>query len=107
MYPPKSLSDVRNISGLFNFDKVMEKLLAQLIISNIGDKMDLSQYGNQRGTFIQHYLISMIHRILTVVYNNSEGDIFAVVANMIDWNNAFPRQCPQLGIESFIKNGVR
>ena len=31
----------------------------------------------------------------------------AVIANMIDWNNAFPRQCPKLGIESFIKNGVR
>ena len=26
---------------------------------------------------------------------------------MIDWNNAFPRQCPKLGVESFLKNGVR
>jgi hypothetical protein len=49
----------------------------------------------------------MIHRILTVLDNNSRKDIFAVVANMIDWNNAFPRQCPKLGVESFIKNGVR
>ena len=39
--------------------------------------------------------------------NNSKGDVFAVVANLIDWNNAFPRQCPKLGIESFIENGVR
>ena len=49
----------------------------------------------------------MIHRILTVLDNNSRKDIFAVVANLIDWNNAFPRQCPKLGVESFIKNGVR
>jgi len=42
-----------------------------------------------------------------VLDNNSRREIFAVVANMIDWNNAFPRQCPKLGIESFIKNGVR
>ena len=30
-----------------------------------------------------------------------------MVASLIDWNNAFPRQCPKLGIESFIENGVR
>ena len=49
----------------------------------------------------------MLHRILSVLDNNSKGDTFAVVANLIDWNNAFPRQCPKLGIESFIHNGVR
>ena len=69
--------------------------------------MDLSQYGNQRGISIQHYLIKMVHRILTVFDNNSRRDIFAVVASLIDWNNAFPRQCPTLGIKSFIQNGVR
>ena len=31
----------------------------------------------------------------------------AVIVNLIDWENAFPRQCPKLGIESFVKNGVR
>ena len=49
----------------------------------------------------------MIQRILTELDNNSKRDIFAVVANMIDWKDAFPRQCPKLGIQSFIKNGVR
>ena len=49
----------------------------------------------------------MIHRILTALDNNSGGETFAVIANLIDWNNAFPRQCPKLGIESFIQNGVR
>ena len=48
----------------------------------------------------------MLHRILLVLDNNSKGEIFAVVANFVDWNNAFPRQCPKLGIESFMKNGV-
>ena len=71
------------------------------------DKMDPSQYGNQKGLSIQHYLIRMIHRILGSLDNNSKGDTFAVIANLIDWNNAFPRQCPKLGIDSFIENGVR
>ena len=70
-------------------------------------KLDPAQFGNQKGVSIQHYLIQMLHRILSVLDNNSKGDVFAVVANMIDWNNAFPRQCPKLGVESFMKNGVR
>ena len=106
-YPPTAVSQLRNISGLLNFDKIMEKLIAQLMISDMEASMDPAQFGNQKGTSIQHYLIKMIHRILTVLDNNSRKDIFAVVANMIDWNNAFPRQCPKLGVESFLKNGVR
>ena len=61
----------------------------------------------QKGTSIQHYLLKMIHRILGALDNNSKGDTFAVLATLIDWNSAFPRQCPKLGIESFIQNGVR
>ena len=30
-----------------------------------------------------------------------------MVAHMIDWDSAFVRQCPKLGVESFQKNGVR
>ena len=39
--------------------------------------------------------------------NNSKGDIFAAIAAFIDWKQAFNRQDPRLGIESFIENGVR
>ena len=105
--PPQNVTQLRNISGLPIFDKIYEKFLAQMIISDMAEKMDPSQYGNSKGISIQHYLINMIHRILTVLDNNSRGDIFAVVANYIDWNNAFPRQCPTLGVKSFLKNGVR
>ena len=44
---------------------------------------------------------------MTTLDNNSRKETFAVIASLIDWNNAFPRQCPKLGIESFMKNGVR
>ena len=107
VYPTENTSQLRNISGLLNFDKIMEKLISKLIISDMEEKLDPSQFGNQRGISIQHYLIQMLHRILSVLDNNSKGDIFAVVANLIDWNNAFPRQCPKLGVESFMQNGVR
>ena len=98
---------MRNISGLLTFDKVMEKMISELMISDMKTKTDPSQYGNEKGTSIQHYLIKMVHRILTVLDTNSKRETFAVVANLIDWNSAFPRQCPKLGVESFLKNGVR
>ena len=37
--------------------------------------------------------------------NNKEKN--AVIASFIDWQEAFPRQCPKLGVESFIRMGVR
>ena len=69
-------------------------------------KLDPAQFGNQKGMSIRHYMIQTLHRILSVLDNNAIGYIFvAVVANLVDWNNAFTRQC--VGVESFIKNGVR
>ena len=78
-----------------------------MIIEDMKDKLDLAQYGNQKGLSIQHYLIIMIHRILTSLDNNSKGDIFAAIASLIDWKQAFNRQNSTLGIHSFIYNGVR
>ena len=63
------------------------------------DKADGSQFGNEKHTSIQHYIIKMIHRIQEALDKNSRRQIFAVIANMIDWNSAFVRQCPKLGIE--------
>ena len=85
----------------------MEKLLAEVMISDMAAKLDPAQYGNQRGVSIQHYLINMLQGILKAVDKSSRRETVAVIAKMIDWNNAFPRQCPKLGVESFIKNGVR
>ena len=107
VYPTETKSQLRNISGLFNFDKVFEKLLAELMIADMEAKLDPAQYGNQKGISIQHYLIKMVHRILSVLDNNSRRETFAIVANLIDWKDAFPKQCPKLWIESFIRNGVR
>ena len=105
--PCLRLDQIRNISGLLTPDKVMESLISQLMISDMEDKMDPSQYGNQKGVSLQHYLIKMIHRILSAVDNNTKIETFAVVANLIDWKQAFSQQCPKLGIISFMENNVR
>ena len=51
--------------------------------------------------------MKMLHNIFLSLDNNHKGDTFAVLAAMIDWKQAFPRQDPTLGVQSFINNGVR
>ena len=107
VFPPKGIEDLRNISGLLTFNKVAEKMIAELIIKDMFATLDPSQYANQKDLSIQHYLIKMIHKILSDTDNNSKGEVTAVLATLFDWKEAFPRQCPKLGIEAFIKCGVR
>ena len=87
VYPPTKTSELRNISGLLNLDKVTEKIIGEMITSDMVKNMDPSQFGNQRNTSIQHYLVKMIHKILTEL----EGAKFAVIASCFDWKEAFPR----------------
>ena len=70
-------------------------------------KFDRSQFGNQKKTGVQHYLLKLIHKILYTLDRNSKGEVLAVIANLYDWRQAFDLQCPKLGLESFKKNGVR
>ena len=103
VFPPKLLKNLRSISGLTSFNKVQEKLISEIIISDMKQKMDPSQYGNQFGLSIQHYLVNMINKIL----KDTDRGVTAVLATFVDWKDAFPNQCPKLGIEAFFKCGVR
>ena len=107
VHPTISIDDLRNISGLVNLNKVTEKIFAELIISDMKEKLDKSQYGNQKGVSIQHYLVKFIDQVFKSLDNNSKGDTFAAIAAYIDWKQASNRQDAKLGIESFIENGVR
>ena len=69
--------------------------------------MDPSQFGNVKGLSIQHYLVKMIDRILSILDTNNDDEKYAVLAQLVDWSKAFDRQDPTKGIKSFIKNGVR
>ena len=106
-FPPQTPNDLRKISGTLNFSKIFEKFLAEAMISDMTPTSDPSQYGNEKGISTQHYLIKMIDRVLTCLDRNNSKEAYAVISELIDWNQAFDRQCPKLGIESFISNGVR
>ena len=59
IFPPKSPEDLRNISGLLTFNKIAEQLISELVISDMTEKLDKSQYANQKNLSLQHYLISI------------------------------------------------
>ena len=107
VYPPLKIEDLRKISGLKNFSKTAEKVFGDIMIKDMSQTRDPSQYGNEKGVSVNHYLIKMIDEILTSVDRNSANEKFAVFCSLIDWKQAFDRQCPTLGVKSFVKNGVR
>ena len=106
-HPPKTVNDLRNISGLLTFNKIAEQLISDLMISDIMKKLDKKQFANQKGVSLQHYLISMIDKILKDTDKRSKNEVNAILAVMVDWKEAFPRQDPTLGVKAFIDCGVR
>ena len=107
VYPPLTVEDLRKISGLKNSSKIGEKIFGKILISDMSPTRDPSQYGNEKGVSVNHYLIQMINEILTGVDRNTAKEKFAVFCSLIDWKQAFDRQCTTLGVKSFVKNGVR
>ena len=106
-YPPEDREMLRPIANLCNFNKIMEKIISEMVIDDMKAKLDPSQYGNQKHTSIQHYLVRLLHRIVTNVDRNSKGEVNAVLCMFVDWKQAYSRQCHTLGVQSFINNGVR
>ena len=107
IYPPEKIKHLRPISGLLNFAKIYESFLAEFMVADMKPRKDPAQYGNEKSTSIQHYLVKMIHAILTAVDRNSKSEANAVIVQLVDWNSAFDRQCHVLGVQSFLENGVR
>ena len=85
----------------------MEKIITELVVNDMSGSLDPSQYGNQKNTSIQHYLVRLLNNVITNVDKNSKGEINAVLCMFIDWKQAYSRQCHTLGVQSFMKNGVR
>ena len=107
IHPPEKIKDLRKISGLMNLSKITDKILANFIIDDMHATRDKAQFGNMKKLSIQHYIIKMLHKILTSLEGTSQTKSVAVILEMIDWKQAFDRQSHHLGIKAFQKNGVR
>ena len=105
--PVELLEQLRPILNLPICNKIQETFIAELVISDMKSHLDPTQYGNQKQTSIQHYLVAMLHCIVTNVDRNSKGEVHAALMLFVDWKSAFSNQCHKLGVKSFIRNGVR
>ena len=92
---------------MFTKSKIAEHIIAEYIIGDMKANLDTSQYANQAGVSAQHYLVKMVDKILKETDKNSRGEAVAILLTMVDWKEAFDRQCSKLGVESFQKCGVR
>ena len=54
VFPPLLCKQLRKISVFFNFSKVTEQLLSQLLVADMKAKFDKSQFGNQKGTALSN-----------------------------------------------------
>ena len=61
-----------------------EKIISEWLISDMSGARDMSQYGNEKGVSVNHYLIKMINEILVCVDKNTSNEKFAVICSMID-----------------------
>ena len=82
-------------------------MVCPMIVEDMKSSLDKSQFANQPGLSTQHYLIKLIDRILSVTDSSSKGECVAVLATLIDWKKAFLMMDHTLGVQSFIRNGVR
>ena len=55
-YPPATIDELRKILGLKNCTKIAEKIFGDFIIKDTSKSRDSSQYGNEKGISINHYL---------------------------------------------------
>ena len=78
-----------------------------MVIEDIKTNLENCQYGNQKGVSINHYLVNWIDKILKTLDKNNLEESYALVLNLYYWKKAFDMQCPKLGLQSFISNGVR
>ena len=78
-----------------------------MLVSDMENHLNPSQYGNKKSTSTQHYLVKMLHQILASLDKNGNKQGNAILCSFIDWRQANSRQCHLLGIKSFQENGVR
>ena len=75
-------------------------------MEDVCQNLDIGQFGGQAGLGTEHMIVCYLDRILQQLDKYSDKSA-AIIATSVDWVAAFDRQDPTLGIQKFIKLGVR
>ena len=80
-----SPGDLRPLSLTPTFSKVMEQFIVPLILDDIKSSIDVRQYGNMRGSSTSHYLVRLMHDLLSQL--DHADMLFSVI--MYDFKKGF------------------
>ena len=86
---PVNEDDLRIISLTSFYSKILEKFVIEWILEHIGQKIDMYQFGGQKGNGVAHYLIEFVNFIL---YNQDLRNSHPSIAVFVDFSKAFNRQ---------------
>ena len=81
-------------------------IIVEMIVKDMTAKLDPTQYGNRKRTSITHYLVRMLHRILSETDRNSRKQIRAVLCTFVDWQQAYSRQSLMVLLYIFFQNNI-
>ena len=101
---PEQLKDLRKISCTSDYNKLFEGFMKGWILEDIGDKIDVSQYGGKKGVGCEHMIVAMVDRVLALLDQNPDKS--AVILSGIDWANTFARGDPTKTICKFLNLGL-
>ena len=74
VYPALLRSQLRKISIFKQFGKIAEKIISNLVIEDLQINLEKSQYGNQKGLSINHYLVNLLNKILITLDTNNYSE---------------------------------
>ena len=92
---------------MMNLSKILEKVICEHLVEDLKKTLDKSQFANQKGQSMNHYLVMMIDKILRSLDGASKGEAAAALVTLLDFSKAFDRQDATLAVQSFQNNGVR
>ena len=89
---PPSLDKLRPISLTSIFAKVAEGFVAGWVIDDIGDSIDMRQFGNVSGVSTNHYLVNLMHYL----FSGAEVSHNVGTVVLTDFSKAFELTTPSL-----------
>ncbi|XP_063969531.1 uncharacterized protein LOC135157537 [Lytechinus pictus] len=95
-------SQLRPISVTTAFARIFESFLAEWLTSDLGHRMDCSQFGNLKGSSINHYLVSL----LDVIQRNLDKQGHYANLCAVDFMKAFGLINHTLAIQKLIGSDV-
>ena len=100
---PPSLDKLRPISLTSIFAKVAEGFVAGWVIDDIGDSIDMRQFGNVSGVSTNHYLVNLMHYL----FSGAEVSHNVGTVVLTDFSKAFDLVDHTILIDKIIRMGVR